>query len=223
MPLYLLVESYYDPHAIKKINDIFANVIIGFERLITTRELRKDIASFLGDVKGKTMLEIGCSDIVTLELLNRVGTAGKVYIIHFSEKHLKIIEKHARKNEWETEGTAFGRLISVEDSHYYERIHPSIKKVDGVVSVGMLGYIQNIENVLRDLKNIIPLGGKVVFAEYSNFFHLLPEVDWLGNNKQIEALFRKHGFSVRIEKKKRILWNTIYLYGIRYSEDVAFI
>ena len=223
LPLYLLVESYYDPKAILKMNDWFAHITIRMEKLMTRREFRNNIAEFLGDIRGKTLLELGCSDPITTELLNRVGPEGKVYVVHFSEKHLDIIRRNTEKQEWSANNNIFGEFIPVRDPHYYERIHPSIKKIDGMVSVGMLGYIQNMEAMLNDLKERVPIEGRIVFAEYSNFFHLLPEVEWLADKKEIERLFRKAGFSVQIEKKRRIFWNSIYLYGIRYSEDVAFI
>ena len=223
LPIYLLVESYYNPQAITKLNDLFANFIIPVEQALTKKEFRKNIATFLGDVDGKTLLEIGCSNPVTTWLRASVGPTGKVYVIHFSEKQLSIIRKHTEKRAWETESTVFGQLIPVKDMQYYKRIHPSIGRVDGMVSVGMLGYIQDMEGVLKNLREKIPVGGRIVFAEYTNFFHILPEVEWLGNPKKIEALFRKNGFSVRIVKKRRLFWNTIYLYGIRYPNDVAFI
>ena len=223
LPLYLLVSSYYDTKAITRINDMFANIIIKAEKIMTQREFKKNILSFFGDISEKKILELGCSEPITTSLLQKVGPAGKVYVVHFSKKHLSIIKEHAERAEWETERTMFGQLIPIQDAQYYKRIHPAIQEVDGMVSIGMLGYIQDMESMLENLKKVVPIGGRIVFAEYSNFFHLLPEVEWLGNQKKIEKLFRKHGFSVRIQKKHRILWNSIYLYGIRYSEDVAII
>ena len=80
-----------------------------------------------------------------------------------------------------------------------------------------------MEKVLNDLNDIMPEGGKICFVDYGDFFHVLPNVDWLATNEMIEKIFRQNGFSVRVKRKKGLLWNYIFIYGMKSDIDVPYI
>ena len=54
-------------------------------------------------------------------------------------------------------------------------------------------------------------------------FKVIPNVEWLANNKIIQNVFRECGFSVHVERKKSMFWNYIYVYGIKTKDDYVFI
>lgn len=223
-PLYLLVEFYYDPKAITTTTDFLAHVTMFFEYLVYPANIKKDILPFFEDVNGKTLLEFG-SGVGTLSvpLLKAVGPRGKLISTHFSKNHLKITQKRIENAIWRTEGRIFGRPRLIHDEKHMSRVHPSIDYADAVVSVSMLGYLTELDVILKQLWQVLPEGGKICFIEYTNFFHILPDVDWLGNDKAIEQKFRDNGFSVKVVRKKGLLWNRVFIYGIKWEEDVAFI
>ena len=61
VPIYMMLEIYYNPDAIIKINDALAYVTLLTEKIILPKSIRKEILALLGDVRGKKVLEFGCS------------------------------------------------------------------------------------------------------------------------------------------------------------------
>jgi len=226
IPLYFLVELYYDPKMITQINDVFAYATFFFQKITRSgASTQKKIVDFLGeDIKGKSVLEYGCGvGSLTLKLLEAVGPNGRVYATHFSKNNVKITKKRVEIREWQTDTLNYGRAQIIHDPEQMNRIHPDIGYADAVVSVGVLGYIQDIRKVLKELYVILPVGGKLCFVEHTDFFHLLPNVDWLTNDRSIEKLFRMSGFAVKVKRKRGLLWNTVFVYGIKYSGETPYI
>ncbi len=218
LPLFLLFELYYDPKMITNINDIFSHISLLTENLSYPKAIRKEILSFIGDIKGKTVLEFGCGvGTMTMRLLKEVGPKGAVYATHFSKNDLKIAGKRIEQKKWETEGYVYGSAKLIHDPQQFYRVHPEVSRVDVIVSVGMMGYMQDIKSILRDMRQILSPGGRICFVEYSDFMHILPSVGWLGDDKKIEELFNEAGFSVRVTRTKSLFWNRIFIYGIKYK------
>lgn len=222
LPLFLLFELYYDPKMITEVNDLFSYLNLMTENISFPHRIRKDIMNFLGELKGKTVLEFGCGvGTMTSMLLKEVGPKGSVYATHFSKNDLKIAGKRIEQTRWETEGYVFGTARFIHDSQQFYRVHPDIIRADVIVSVGMLGYIQDIKAILKDMREILTPGGSICFVEYSDLMHLLPSVSWLGNDRKIEELFREAGFSVRVTRHKGLFWNRIFIYGVKYKGIVV--
>ena len=87
----------------------------------------------------------------------------------------------------------------------------------------MLSYLQNPRKVLGEIATILPAGGKVFFVEYGDFFHVIPNKEWLSDSKNIEKIFRAAGLSVHVERKRGLLWSYIMIYGVKLGKDVAYI
>lgn len=224
LPLYLLVEVYYDPKAITGIDDILAHFTWIQEKLSYPQRVKTDIFSFLGNVESKIILEYGCGvGSLTVDLLEAVGPNGKVIATHYSKTNLKITNKKIDEKKWESERYIYGKSELIHDPDHFTRVHPNIDYVDGIVSVGMLGYMHDIDKILKEMYDILPNGGRLIFVEFGDFFHVIPNVEWLGSNKKIEQIFRKAGFSVRVVRQKNLLWDRIFLYGVKLDTDVAII
>ncbi len=218
LPLYLLFELYYDPKMIVDVNDLFSFMSLLTESLTYPKAIRKEIMSFIGDVKHKTILEFGCGvGTLTTTLLKAVGPKGAVYATHFSKNDLKIAGKRIEQKRWETEGYVYGTAKLIHDPEQFYRVHPDVTKVDVIVSVGMLGYMQDLKSILRDMRQVLVPGGKMCLVEYSDFMHILPSVEWLGDDRKIEQIFRDAGFSVRVTRIKSLFWNRIFIYGVKYG------
>lgn len=223
IPLYFLIEMYYDPSAIIKVNDSIAHLALLTENISVPKKVRKRIFQILKDIKGKRVLEYGCSvGTITLMLAKMVGPYGEVYATDISLKNLKITHKRLTKQEKEIKEN-HPEVYILHDKDQFTRIHPSIPYADVVLSIGMLGYVQDIKKVLDDIYKILPEGGELCFVEFGDFFKVIPNVEWLSTNKRIEDLFRSAGFSVRVIREEGTFWNYIYVYGIKSTEDIAFI
>ena len=69
----------------------------------------------------------------------------------------------------------------------------------------------------------MPTGGKLAFIEHADFFHIIPNVEWLGSDAAVEKLFREAGFAVKVKRQKGLLWNSVYVYGIKYTGTTAYV
>lgn len=216
-PIYILLMFYYDPDAIIKVNNALAYFTLLSERIILPVKIRKEIIRLLGDVKGKNILEFGCSvGTLTMDLADKVQSHGRLYATDLSKNEIVITKKRLTKK-------GHMQVTLIHDEHQVNRVHPDIPKVDAIVSMGMMGYMQDVKKVLKEMNSLLPERGNIVFVDYVDFFKVIPNVEWLSDNKIIEKLFRECGFSVHVERKKGILWNYVFVYGIKHAKDIPFI
>ncbi|MBU1201422.1 MAG: amino acid permease [Nanoarchaeota archaeon] len=217
IPLYFLLLFYYDPDAIVKINNFFAYFNLMFENLFLPKQIRRDILSMFKDLERKHVLDYGTGvGTLTLYLAKAVGPNGKVYATDISKKNIDIVSRRTKKR-------GYSHVHTIHDSHHTSRVHPDIKYVDMVFSVGTMSYIQNIKKILSDMRDILPDRGKVLFVEYVDFFKVIPNIEWLSSNEKIEKVFKDAGFSVRVIRKKGLFWNYIFVYGMKTDSDIPFI
>jgi len=217
VPIYMLLEIYYNPDTIIKISDSLAYLTLWMERFILPKGIRRELLVLLGDVKGKKVLEFGCSvGTFTLYLAQAVNPNGRVYATDLSKRDLFITKKRLMKR-------GHSHVVVIHDEHQINRVHPSIPHVDAIVSVGMMGYLQDVKKVLKEMRELLPYGGKIVFLDYVDFFKIIPNVAWLSNDRTIEKIFREAGFSVFVSRRKGLFWNYVYVYGIKFHENIPYI
>ena len=114
-------------------------------------------------------------------------------------------------------------VIIIHDEHQVNRVHPDIPHVDSIVSMGMMGYMQDVKKILREMWELMPYGGRIVFVDYADFFKVIPNVAWLSKDSTIERIFREAGFSVFVTRKKGLFWNYIYVYVIKFRKDIPYV
>lgn len=217
IPIYLLLTFYYNPDAIVQVNNTLAYLTLFTERFILPKSVRKEIIKLLGYIQNKTILEFGCSvGTLTLELAEHVKPNGRVFATDLSERDLLITKKRLIKK-------GHMHVTVIYDQHQINRVHPDIPQVDSIVSIGMMGYLQDVKKVLREMRELIPYGGRIVFVDYVDFFKFIPNVDWLSSDKKIANMFSECGFSVYVERKKGLLWNYVFVYGMKYHHNVPYI
>ena len=217
VPVYLMLKIYYDPDAIIKLNDSLAYATLLTEKIVLPKKVIKDIFSLLGNIKGKRVLEFGCSvGTLTMHLAEAVNPSGRIYATDLSRKDLVITKNRLVKK-------GYSHVVVIHDEHQVNRVHPSIPHVDAIVSIGMMGYLQDVKKVLKEMRSLLPYGGRIVFVDYADFFKVIPNVAWLSNDKMIEKVFRDAGFSVFVKRKKGMFWNYVYVYGIKFQEDIPYV
>ncbi len=217
MPIYLLLLFYYDPDIIIKLNDLFAYFTLAFERVLIPKSIDRAIFEHLGNVRGKKVLEFGCGvGTFTKELAREVGEEGEVYATDVSYTQVKIANRRVARR-------GHINVHFIHDMHQVNRVHHSIPYVDCIVSIGMLGYLQDIKKVLGEMNSLLPDGGRIILIDYTDLFKVIPNVSWLSNESGLKDLFRECGFSVAVRKKKGTFWNYLFIYGIKSEHDVPFI
>jgi APA family basic amino acid/polyamine antiporter len=212
IPIYLLLEMYYNPKAVRFLDDVLAYLTLLTERIALPMSVRKEIVHHLGNIKGKTLLEFGCSvGTLTMHLAEEVGRDGKIWATDISKREVNIAQSRATKK-------GHNHVVILHDEQHAYRVHPDIPKAEVVVSVGMLGYMQDKENILKQMNKRLKKGSKICFVDYDKFFDIIPNADWLGSDDQIRKLFNKCGFKVSVIRKQGFAWKYIFIFGIKIKE-----
>jgi amino acid transporter len=217
IPIYLFLLFYYDPETIQKLRDFFAHLDFIFENISLPKHIRIKILRTFSDIKGKHILDYGSGvGTLTMHLAEEVGVDGRIYAVDLSKKNTKILQRRVdNKNHQHVE--------VIYDEHQVSRIHPNVLAVDMVFSVGNLGYIQNVKQILNTLNRIMPENGKICFVEYIDYFGIMPNIAWLNDYKEIRKVFREAGFAIQIKKEKGLFWNYLFIYGLKTKHNVPFI
>ena len=219
IPIYLLLEIYYDPRFITKLNEYFYPI---FKQTGYDWMTRNEIYTFVDDFESKTVLEIGSgAGRLTEDLLKKVGKYGTVYATSFSYTELKHLKAKLEKSY--DSGEAMGHPVLIHDSQHFTRIPPEVKKVDVIISSGFLAYIQDLDKFLEHASKVMNKTGKIIFVEDINHFHMIPDPEFLSNIKEVDAVFRKHGFSIRIRKEFGLFSNKLIIYGVHGLGQIPFI
>ena len=104
----------------------------------------------------------------------------------------------------------------MHDIEHETRVHPNVPVVDAVVSVGTLGYVQNVKNVLKEINKRLNVGSKILFLDYDKFFDIIPNIEWLSDDSKIKRIFHDAGFTVGVIRKQGFAWKYIYIYGTKF-------
>jgi basic amino acid/polyamine antiporter, APA family len=206
IPLYLLIEMYYDAKAIVSVNEKLSYILLFFENILFPISIRAKSFLMLGELKGKNVLEYGCSvGTMTRRLARRVLPEGNLYVYDMVERNIKITRNQLKDQK---------HLNFFHHKHLnHFEIKEKLPKIDVVISTGVLSYLQNPQRVLKDIGKKVRKGGRIVFIDYDKFFYIIPNVPWLRNDKNLVKMFEKAGFSVEITRKKGLLWEYIFIHG----------
>jgi len=214
IPLYLLLNSYYNPDLLRITPKTGAMFRKFFERLLLPKRLKKEILMIFQDLEGKNILELGSGiGSLTLPLSKEVGKKGLIYAVDISKENLNILQERLRKEK-------ISHVQLIHDPHIISRIHPAVGRVDVVFSIGLLGYFSDMKRIVKDLYRILPQGGRICFIDYVDFFKIFPNADNLRDIERIKKLFKEEGFIIRIKKIRGIFWNYLFIYGIKAEEGV---
>lgn len=205
LPVYLLLELYYDTKFKVTINDALAKVALVTERFNLPKKVRRELIVLLGDLKNRTVLEYGCGvGTLTLLLADEVKPRGVVIATGESKHELEIVRRRLKK-----EGHSHVTVLHAKPNE----LHPKVPDIDIAVSVGMIGSIEQEEKILKDLNSKLAKNSKIVFLDYDKFFDVIPNIEWLSKDKKIKSVFRNAGFEVNVVRKQGFAWQYIYIFG----------
>jgi cyclopropane fatty-acyl-phospholipid synthase-like methyltransferase len=143
-------------------------------------------------------------------LAEEVGPSGKVYALDISEHEANIARKRIEKR-------GHKHVTVIHDPDHAKRIHPDVPKVHSAVSVGMIGYMKKKKKILKQLNKLLTTGAKVCFVDYDKFFDVIPNIEWLSDDKKIKRIFRDAGFHVDVFRKQGFAWKYIFIYGVKFK------
>ncbi len=206
VPVYFLIEMYYDAPAIRRVNEYLSYPLLLFENILFPIGSRSKLLHYAGPLHGKKILEYGCGvGTLTRKLASRVLPGGHIYAYDMVAHNVKIAEKHLAN-------LAHVHLHHHPHLHHFKLDH-SQPKVDVLISAAALSYMQKPQIVLKHLGEFLKKGGKVVFLDYDKFFFVIPNVYWIQDHNYLVKIFKNAGLSVKIIKKRHLLWEAIYIVG----------
>ncbi|PIN87492.1 hypothetical protein COV12_03590 [Candidatus Woesearchaeota archaeon CG10_big_fil_rev_8_21_14_0_10_32_24] len=207
VPFYFMVEMFFNPNAIREMNEKLSFFSVIFEKIFYPFSIRRKLLKEMGDMRGKVILEHGCSvGLLTEKLAQKVGPQGKIIATDFSLHKVKKADERTKNLD-----------------HVTVHHHPDLKdftlplkeQVDGIISVGMLSYMQKPEQILKSMAQHVKKGGEIVFLDFDKFFYIIPNVKWVQSDSQLIGIFKQAGFDVQVERKRGLLWKYINVYGVK--------
>ncbi|MBU1111761.1 MAG: amino acid permease [archaeon] len=206
IPVYFLLEMYYDPKAIRMVTERLSYILILFEHILYPISLKRKLLLMTGDLKNKTVLEYGCGvGTLTRKLAKLTLPNGKVYATDFAEHNVSIVSKNMKKHKHVT-------VFHHEHLHNF-KIKQKLPKFDVVVSNGVLSYVQKPITVLKSIGQNMKKDGRIVFLDYDKFFFFIPNVIWISDETKLKNIFKKAGFDVNISKKRSLFWTYVFISG----------
>jgi hypothetical protein len=160
---------------------------------------------------------------LTQHLQYAVGKEGTVICVNNSKKELTIISKRLKI----TKGPAFesmrGNVSMFHHPAYLTKLPDEITHADAVISLDTLSALSDPLPVLKQIAKILPEHAPICFFDYGDFFRLIPDQAWLGNDESIKELFFKAGFSVQVQRRSSLFWSYVFIHGIKSRSRIAVI
>ena len=216
IPVYFLLVIAFDSDVYNKLKKFITPFSWIYEPFLLSKNVKNEIYSKIGEINDKKIFQYGSiGSNFTIELAEKIGQ-GKIFVTDTSEKTIaKIYARQQKKN--------LTNLTAIQDEHQVNRIHPHIPKVDAIISFGMLGHIQDLRKVSKEMAAILPEGGRIVFKEEIDMLKILPNIGWIAQPEKVIEIFKEEGIKINYIKVKRLFWTDLYVYGIKSKYDVPMI
>lgn len=212
LPVYYLFEHYYNENMSTKTTDFFSKFSGIFQSFFFPMWLRKHMIDSLGDIKGKTVMDFGCSiGNLSILLLERVGMKGRIYATDKSRKSLQRFKRRLESSNYLSEGF---RIRLIKDSP--SSVSPEVPDVDAVVSYGYLTTFKDVDQVIKELNLVMKKNAKIAFVDYDKIFYIWPN-KWLSSNRKIREFFDRNGFGVDIQRKFGFFCQYVIITGIKFK------
>ncbi len=206
IPLYFLIEMYYNSKSIRGASNTFAWASVLTERIFFPRGVDKRVLSLLGSIQSKKVLEFGCYlGALTKKLGKAVSSRGKVHSVCFTKSNTKIATRRTRKH----------KQVTVKHHPHFHDVKIKVQKADVLVSTGALATMKNHDKVLSKLSKLVKKGGKVVFVDFEKYFFVLSNIPWFKTDKHLKKMFDKAGFKVNIHRRRGLFAQHIFVHGVR--------
>jgi len=166
-------------------------------------ELRKVVKN-LHLKKGQKVLDFGCgTGLTTLEIAKRIGENGTVVAVDLSEKQLEKASKRIAK------AMELSNVVFIKQQ---ELIPFPKKSFDAITSVGVLEHFYDPEPALKHILSLLKPGGYFSFMSFGKSFGI-PSLEFLSSEEEIRKIFKRLGYSVKIERERKRLTEYWFIYG----------
>ncbi|MCD6576088.1 MAG: amino acid permease [Nanoarchaeota archaeon] len=211
MNFYLIATLGYHEKIIKIFSNLFAEISFWFDKLFIDKDISHHILNYLSDVTIEKVLDLGCGvGVITNRIAKEViPPSGIVYGVDFSERALKIARVISKKRDIKNVEYIHENFYNLSKN---KKVNRKLRKLDAVVGVGVLGYIDRLDFILNEIKKRLRKHGKIYFVDYDYPGHFLDK-PLIEDNTEIHKLFERHGFKIRVWRQKKPLWTYVHIYG----------
>ena len=205
IPAYFAIELFYDKKYVTLRRNLIAKLSHYYHKLPLPKLTFNKILSYVGPFSKKT--RILAYNFPMGEFTQRI-VKDKIPFQHIdianqSKEEIKVFNEKIRSKK--TIQTHLLRTLNI----------PKVKKVDVFISFNGLGYVDNVEKSVQQIKAILNNKGKFCFYSKSNFLNVSPNAILVENKKKMLELFKKEKLDVTYRKKKRLYKTEIFIYGIK--------
>jgi len=150
------------PDAVRKYDaaskhyDRFMNLVFG--KLLDVERLRERVVGLLGNLEGKTVIDIGCGTGRNFALLvNAVGERGRVIGLDCSDGMLAQARQRVRRNGWHNVELVRGDAVELDAVR---------EPVDAALSVWCYGTVYDLPLALRRATDALHPGGRLAIMTF---------------------------------------------------------
>jgi len=209
IPLYVTAIMGYNKKIIRFFHELLAPLMFLSTKFTIKKSLIEDIVSYMSTQE--KIVDFGCGvGVLSLELAKALPTA-KIYGLDFSSSELAIAKEMKKASK--VRNVEFYK-VDVTELGKHETLNKELRKIDGAVSIALLGYLDDPVSFLKDVAKRMKKEGKVYFVEY-DYVSQVWDKPWVESDKAIKEMFSKAGFEVKVKREKSLLWKYVHIYGIK--------
>ncbi len=208
---YFIATLGYHERIIKMFSDVFAGISYWFDKLFIDKDISNHILNYLSDVTIERVLDLGCGvGVITNKIAKEViPTSGIVYGVDFSKRTLNIAKTISKKMDIKNVEFIRENFYNLSKN---KKVDKKLRKLDAVVGVGVLGYIDRLDFILNEIKKRMRKNGKIYFVDYDYPGHFLDK-PIIEDKVELHQLFERHGFKVKVWRQKKLFWTYVHIYG----------
>lgn len=151
-----LADAVRKYDAAAKHYDRFMDLVFG--KLLNVERHRERVVALLGDVEGKTVVEVGCGTGRNLSMLVRaVGPRGRVIGVDCSHGMLEQAEQRIRRHGWRNVELVHGDAVELDAIR---------EPVDAVLSVWCYGTVYDLAGALRRAVDVLGPNGRLAIMTF---------------------------------------------------------
>lgn len=211
IPLYIIASLGYNEALTKIVHGTTAWLVYRTYKSVISKNIIDHLLNFLSDVTIDRIVDLGCGvGVVTNKIAKSVITpSGKVYGIDYCKPEIEIAKSIAKRQNIKN--------VEFHQEDFYKlsknkELSKKLRNLDAFVGIGVLGYIDRLEVILKEMYKRTRTGAKFYFVDYDYPGHLLDR-PFIENDKEIIKTFAKAGFAAKVWRQKKPLITFVHIYG----------
>jgi basic amino acid/polyamine antiporter, APA family len=204
IPAYFAIELFYDKKYVTIRRNVVAFLSHYYHNIPLPKPTFRRIISKVGPLTKNTVVMAYNSPLgsFTRRILKKELPYKKIYVANQSREEIKVLKKHLNTFDEKRIETILLRSLNVPN-----------KKVDIFVSFHTLGYVNNIEDFLKQVQKVLKPKGKYCFYVKNLFFDVAPNSIEIEDRKKMEKMFKQVKLKMNYKMYKRFYKSEIFIYG----------